>query len=179
MYMMVEHILKIEDQAKFDSSQLLVLRITGYTMLVLLAGNVLFLIGNVFKYLWRLGVKSALLGMFYCLAFIMTVSRIVEVGYFVRKSNDSPDLLKEQSGGNEVADLIGSVSNVSIGCLFVATMYQIAQSIKIIKDPLIFDFERCRRRKILVFASAVLASVIFAAAMVTIEFKCKQNEAQI
>ena len=78
-----------------------------------------------------------------------------------------------------MADLIGSIANISLGCLFVATMYQIAQSIKIIKDPLLFDFDRMQCHKYIVFTSAAIASFIFCVALSYVEYHYNTQEGTI
>lgn len=56
----------------------------GYIVLVLLASNFVILIFNIVKYLIPLKViKSPLLSLFYIFSGIITVSRILEITYFV------------------------------------------------------------------------------------------------
>ena len=63
------------------------LRVMGYIVLVLLASNLVILIFNTFKYLIPLKViKSPLLSLFYIFSGIITISRILEITYFVLPS---------------------------------------------------------------------------------------------
>ena len=50
----------------------------------------------------------------------------------------------------EVFDVIGFIMNMSIGCLFVVTMYQISIAIKQINDPLSVDIEKTHCYKLCV-----------------------------
>ena len=59
----------------------------GYIVLVLLAANLVFLIYNTVKYLIPLKVlKSPLLSLFYVFSGIITISRILEITYYVLPS---------------------------------------------------------------------------------------------
>lgn len=63
------------------------LRVMGYIVLVLLASNLVILIFNTFKYLIPLKViKSPLLSLFYIFSGIITISRILEITYYVLPS---------------------------------------------------------------------------------------------
>ena len=92
---------------------------------------------NVIVYLVPLKVRSMLLFLFYLLSAILTISRSVEL--FIYCASDNPTLTIGDSNVQEIFDKIGATANVSIGCLFVATMYQISYSIRMLNDPFI-DF---------------------------------------
>ena len=124
-------------ESGFDERQKKTLEIIAYIIGALLCANFLFLVANVIVYLVPLKVRSMLLFLFYLLSAILTISRSVEL--FLYCASDNPTLTKGDSNVQEIFDKIGATANVSIGCLFVATMYQISYSIRMLNDPFI-DF---------------------------------------
>ena len=67
----------------FSDKNELILRSIGIVVIVTLAFQFFFILFNVFKYLIPLKVKSPFMSVFYLLAGIFTLGRIVEVLIFV------------------------------------------------------------------------------------------------
>ena len=132
-------------------------------MIFFFAINLFLLVSNVVKYLVPLKVRSNLLALFYIFAGIMTVANMAGLVFFVTSDNvmslTNPREKWQQSFG-----VVATSANVIIGFLFVATMYQISQSIKMIDDPLI-DIEKAHKRKVCVYVAALGASILIAIAM--------------
>ena len=61
--------------------------------------------------------------LFYILAAILSIGKIVEMIYFV--IDDRPDLANEHYQSQLIAQTVSQIAYVSIASLFVATMYQI------------------------------------------------------
>ena len=106
------------------------MRSIGYVIIVTLTFQFFFVLFNVFKYLIPLKVKSPFMSIFYVLAGILTLGRIVEVLIFVLPMNPKMNITGEGGLAQEISSDIASIVNVWIGSLFVATMYQISQSLK-------------------------------------------------
>ena len=70
------------------------------------------------------------MSIFYVLAGILTLGRIVEVLIFVLPMNPKMNITGEGGLAQEISSDVASIVNVWIGSLFVATMYQISQSLK-------------------------------------------------
>ena len=64
--------------------------------------------------------------------------------------------------------VIGTIANIALGFLFVATMHQIQYSIKMMNDPLI-DGEKAGKHKVYVYLVAFVSTVIFAALLIISE----------
>ena len=156
---------KIEDQDSYTDGELLSLRIVAYVVISLLALNLLFLISNLVRFLIPLKVRSKLLGLFYILAALMTVAVIIELVYFVLPSNKLPSLTTDTLLGQEIANGAQSMTNVAIGCLFVATMYQISLSIQMIDNPMC-DLGQLEKRKCCIYTATTISFIVFTASMV-------------
>ena len=130
-------------------------------MIVLLFANVIFMIYNLIQFLLPLKVRSHLLYLFYILSMFMTIARIIELFYFILTPNDmAPNLTIGCELGQNIADGLATVANVALGCLFVATMYDISYSIKILNNPAI-NMSQAERHKKFVYAVAITFTVIF------------------
>ena len=119
------------------------------------------MIYNLIQFLLPLKVRSPLLYLFYILAMIMTIFRIIELFYFVltphtRKLNLTIGCML----GQNIADGTATVANVALGCLFVATMYDISYSIKILNNPAV-NMSQADRHKKFVYAVAIIFTIIF------------------
>ena len=85
------------------------------------------MIYNLIQFLLPLKVRSRLIYQFYILAMIMSIARITELFYFVlTPANMKPNLTMGCELGQNLADGSGTIANVALGCLFVATMYDIS-----------------------------------------------------
>ena len=155
------------------------LRTTGYIVLLAFGANIGLLVSNVVRYLIPLKIKSMLLTLFYIIALVMNVARSFELIYYVLPSNGNPSLTGEVKIGlgQSIADSIASVANVAMGCLFVATMYQISYSIKMI-DNSMMKFEKAARRKCIVYTLAALTALIFTVLQL-VGFLCWENREKI
>ena len=106
---------------------MIALRTSGFIILGLLSANLVFLFHNTIIYLIPLKIKSVLLAQFYILAGIITIARIIEVSYFVswKYLSGFMDLSYDDgyTSTQEWFDTIGSMANVALSSLFVATMY--------------------------------------------------------
>ena len=74
-------------------------------------------------------------------------------------------LTGDENHKQDIANAVANIANVSIGCLFVATMYQISLSIQMIENR-DMDFDRARRNKVYIYALALCASIIFAVSLI-------------
>ena len=167
--------LKIQNQDSYSDTQLLILRVVAYCIIFLLAVNLVFLISNVVRFLIPLQVRSKLLGLFYILAAYLTIARMVELVYFVLPSNEFPSLSSQTQLGQEIADQTATLANVAIGCLFVATMYQISFAIQMIDNPMC-DLEQLNKRKCCIYSTAAISFFVFSATMATC-FILEEHEA--
>ena len=146
----------------FNDKQLKTLQAFGTILIILLFANVIFMIYNVIQFLLPLKVRSLKLHLFYILSMIMTIARTVELFYFTLTPHQvKPNLTKGDELGQLLASNIGTIANVAIGCLFVATMYDISYSIKILNNPEQINLSQAERHKKIVYAIAIMFSVIF------------------
>lgn len=137
----------------------------NWILVAMFAANLVFMVFNVAVYLVPLGVKSELISLFYILAAIMTIARSIETIYFGLPSDqDSFDHKRINHLVPRIADSVATVANVGIGCLFVATMYQINYAIKMIDDPLI-DLDQALKRRVIVYTAAILFTAFFTVAI--------------
>lgn len=136
--------------------------IVNWVLLAAFAANLVFMIYNVSVFLVPLRVKSMLIGLFYILAAIMTLARSFEVFTMGLPKNVHSEATSGPyiSQPAIIADTIATIANVGIGCLFVATMYQINYAIKMIDDPTI-DLEKALKRRVVVYALAILFMAFF------------------
>ena len=67
--------------------ELTTLRVLGYITILLFSCNLVFLTANIMRYLIPLKLGSPLITLFYGLAALLTVARIVECSYFVMMDN--------------------------------------------------------------------------------------------
>ena len=119
------------------------------------------MIYNLIQYLLPLKVRSHLLYLFYILSMFMTIARIIELFYFVlTPHNRKPNLTIGCELGQNIADGIATIANIALGCLFVATMYDISYSIKILNNPAI-NLSQAERHKKFVYTVAITFTVIF------------------
>lgn len=116
------------------------------------------------KYLVPLKVRSNLLALFYIFAGIMTVANMTGLVFFVTSDDVSISLTSPREKWQHSFDDVATSANVIIGFLFVATMYQISQSIKMIDDPLI-DIEKAHKRKVCVYVVSLGASILIVIAI--------------
>mmetsp|Transcript_22073 Transcript_22073/g.27131 ORF Transcript_22073/g.27131 Transcript_22073/m.27131 type:complete len:99 (-) Transcript_22073:1282-1578(-) len=95
----------------------------SFLIIALLLGNLAFIIMNIVRYLYPLQVKSVLLKMYYILATVLTVSRILELAYISNPHDKCTSIVVQETKGQTAADFIATFANVAICCLFMATMY--------------------------------------------------------
>ena len=104
----------------------MVLKTLGYIILVLFCANLIFIVHNIVRFLVPLRVKAPLVTVFYGLAMLLTISKIIQISFFVKKDSARPTLTNlhgDRITVQEVFDVVGFLANMSIGCLFVVTMY--------------------------------------------------------
>lgn len=126
--------LRITSESSYTEAELITLRAVGWLVILLLCVNLGMIAWNIGRYLIPLKVKSVLLYLIYIAATILSVSRIIELAYIVSPANLSPSVSNEYSTVQLIFDSIGTLANVALGSVFVATMYTISQSIKMITE---------------------------------------------
>ena len=159
--MVVETIMLQSSDDEMIQKDTKILTIVGSILIILFALNLALLLFNTFRYLIPLRIKSALLALFYILAAINNLARLLELVFFVVPDKDGrlPNLTRPDRRPQQICEAIATCANIMIGLLFVATMYQIASSIQMIDNPMV-DLDRARRNKLAVYISAAMASVI-------------------
>ena len=102
----------------------MVLKVVATLVLFAFFVNLCLLLHNVMRYLLPLKIKGMLIALFYIFAAVLTVSRAIELIYYILPSNKSPSLTYMYASlGQNIADNVADIANVVLGCLFVATMY--------------------------------------------------------
>ena len=84
---------------KFDDWQNTLLSTTGAIIIFMLLINLAFIIYNILKFLIPMKIKSWLLLLFYALATIMLVARVVELFYIIIPDDDCVSITDVTSFG--------------------------------------------------------------------------------
>ena len=150
-----------------------------YVLIFAFAANLAMIVSNIIKYLVPLKINSALITLFYMLASVMTFARLTEMVFYIlpNKQLKSFNQVNDDTTAVVFANNVATVTNVGIGCLFVATMYQINYAIKMIDDPLV-DLVQAERHKIIVYCLAVAFTCFFTVSMILISILVQSSEIQ-
>ena len=173
MYDLIE--LKFRSASSYSEAELITLRAVGWLIILLLCVNLSLIAWNIARYFIPLKVNSVLLYMIYVAAAILSFSRIVELIYLVNPANAEPSISNDYSIVQLVFDSLGTLANVALGSVFVATMFTISQSIKMITTVNI-DVEKMNNSKRLVYIASAIFYVTFIA--VFIFCLCKGDDNQ-
>ena len=148
---------------KFEPEQEKSIQIVCAVNIALMATNILFGLYIIFKHLILLKIKGTFIVSFYAVACLMTIARIIEVGYCIY--DPSTQDWEYGYGGStffRVIAIIATLSSFGLGLLMISTMYQIALSIKVlVGDVNYLEGKKRRNRFYWMLLSLVVGFTLF------------------